>query len=350
MMRKPGPRYGIVSMFVVLGCILLYFIVKNNPYEDIISTIRAQSAYTLAIFVAISVGLMLLQTWRWHLIIQSTGRKVPFSRAFQYKIVGYGISFLTPTPKIGGEPVRAALLEKEGFTYRKSLATITVDKVIELSTMGVLFVFGALVSILFFALPKNTVYLLVGISVIILGVITIFYYKMLENDMFLVKLFRQLGLNKIKLIKGMEQNIITFDRMLIKFYDQHRKVFYKALTISVLSWCAMFFEYYVILVFFGYYLNVAQLFLIITVMGVAYMLPIPLALGVLEAGQVYVFRLLRLNGAAGVGLAMIIRVRDLIWTIVAVILLTYHGFNFRGTYNKALRKDNYKTVEEDLDS
>ena len=189
--RKPGPRYDVVGMFIVLGTILLFTIIKQNPYSAMIETIQSQSAYTLGIFIGISVIMILLQTWRWLLIVRSTGRKVPFSRALQYKIIGYGISFLTPTPKIGGEPIRAALLEREGLTYRKSLATIIIDKVIDISTMGVLFVFGATVSILSFALPKELITLLISLSAVILGVIILFYYKMLQNDKFLLKLFRK---------------------------------------------------------------------------------------------------------------------------------------------------------------
>jgi uncharacterized membrane protein YbhN (UPF0104 family) len=121
----------------------------------------------------------------------------------------------------------------------------------------------------------------------------------------------------------------------------------KIVILSVLNWLSMFLEYKFAIMIFGISnVSFPAIFLIITMMGVAYLFPIPLALGVLEAGQMSTFNALDLNPAAGLGLSMVIRFRDLGWTVLSFIILGVYGFSFKKAYQETIEEGTIKPVEE----
>jgi uncharacterized membrane protein YbhN (UPF0104 family) len=97
--------------------------------------------------------------------------------------------------------------------------------------------------------------------------------------------------------------------------------------LSLLSWAIMFIEYKIVLTIVGYPdASLASVFLIISLLGAAYLVPIPMALGSLEASQVSAFALTSMRSAAGVALALVVRAKDLAWAIIAFIALSFFGF------------------------
>jgi len=61
------------------------------------------------------------------------------------------------------------------------------------------------------------------------------------------------------------------------------------------------------------------------VVGFAYIIPVPAALGALEAGQASLFSLVGLGAGVGVVLSLLIRVRDIMWTFIGLSYLSLHG-------------------------
>lgn len=340
-----GKQYALIALSVVIGFLLIWKIFDEIPIRDVIDAFKTATLQATLGFLIVSLLVMTLNAYRWKVIIQATEKKVPFWLVFQYKIVGFGISFLTPMAKVGGEPLRAALLQRHNIDFKRGLSTVVIDKIIELSTFGILFSMAVVIAVGTYALPKDMFILLISISVVFICAIAYFYYQILNDKNIILRVFKVLRLNKIKKLKGAEKSIIEFEKTLVSFHKNEKKAFNKALSITVVSWIIMFAEFQTALMMFGYTLNFQGLFLVITTMGAAYLFPVPLALGILEAGQISMFKLLGLNTAAGVGLAMIIRSRDLLWTLIGVILLFYFGFNFKTAYKRSIDEGKLKVVK-----
>jgi len=131
------------------------------------------------------------------------------------------------------------------------------------------------------------------------------------------------------LVRRNEHKLVNFEKLIITFYERDRGYFLYAILISFLSWFFMYFEYFFVMKFFGYTLNPLQIFLIFSFVGMAYLFPIPLSLGVLEASQISVFALLNINQAAAIGLAMIIRFKDVLWSIAGFIILFFESLSLK---------------------
>jgi uncharacterized membrane protein YbhN (UPF0104 family) len=83
-----------------------------------------------------------------------------------------------------------------------------------------------------------------------------------------------------------------------------------AIGISGLSWALMITEFYLMVSFLGVSLTLVQLIALLTAARVAYLLPLPGGWGTLEASQVWALSLMGFNPAAGLGLSLLIRLRD----------------------------------------
>ena len=109
-------------------------------------------------------------------------------------------------------------------------------------------------------------------------------------------------------------------------------------------WVLMFLEYRFALLIFGHSATPLQVFLILTGVGIAYSIPIPAAMGILELGQISAAKVLDLSNAAAVALSFLIRARDLVWTAIGLIFLAIYEFDFAKLTRRRAKVD--KTFEQ----
>jgi len=111
-----------------------------------------------------------------------------------------------------------------------------------------------------------------------------------------------------------------------------------ALFVSAVVWVLMLAELGLALHALGLVLTPTQVAAVLVAMRIAFMLPSPGALGTLEAGQVLVFQAMGLDPAAGLGLSLIIRARDVLFGVVGLLLGgVYGGALSLGLLNKRSR-------------
>jgi uncharacterized protein (TIRG00374 family) len=319
----------ISAVFLIAGIIGLYYILRGFSLKSIFDTYRAFDPLTLLFYVITVILIFGVLTWRWDVIMRSRGFKVPFSKLFIYRVIGNSINYLTPGPRVGGEPTQATLLTKHGIEFTEGLSTIFIDKMIDTTNSGLLFVLGAILVGLKYSFPRNTEITLGLGGFIFVTLLAIFYYRMLHSKHFFLHIFRFLRLDrtKIKSLNDFEHGIEKVERIMIEFYNHDRRAFRNSLLISILSWALMFVEYHFATTLLGLHLGIVEMFFIITFIGIAQLFPIPMAVGVLEAGQVSAFTLIDLPGNAGVALAFLVRMKDIAWAVLGLVLLATYGFH-----------------------
>ena len=307
----------------------MYVILKNHSLKDIFQMYSNFNAYILILYIIAVVSIMVVLTWRWDLILRSRNIKVPFKKLLIYRIIGTSINFLTPGPRVGGEPTQASLLTKHKVDFTEGLSTIMIDKIIDTTTSGLLFIIGVVLVGLKYTFPRNTELALTLGGVVFLAIVTLFYYRMLTSQHFFLKIFHFFRLDKIKnkFWKKLEKSIEKIELTMIDFYKMNKKAFVVSLLISIFTWVLMFFEYKFATMLLGLDIGAVEIFFIVTFIGLAILFPIPMAVGVLEAGQVSAFALIRLNASAGVALAFLVRMKDIIWALIGLVLLATYGFH-----------------------
>ena len=68
--------------------------------------------------------------------------------------------------------------------------------------------------------------------------------------------------------------------------------------------------------------SLLQIFLVIAGVSIAYFMPLPAALGVLETIQIFVFALFNSTAASAVALSILVRIKDVWWTLLGLGLLS----------------------------
>ena len=103
-------------------------------------------------------------------------------------------------------------------------------------------------------------------------------------------------------------------------FREHPGALIMAVLISGASWAGMVGEYWLVLGWLGVDLSITQAIGALTAARLAYLLPLPGGLGVLEASQVLALTLLGFNPAAGMAVSLIIRLRDVSMGLVGLML------------------------------
>jgi glycosyltransferase 2 family protein len=323
----PRMRYAIGGM-LLLGFTAIFLIIYSIGWQEITTVLRQASPLFLACYIVTSILIAGVLTFKWKLILKTQGIDVPYHRLFSYRMVGYSVSYLTPTAHVGGEPVRAYLLKREDVPVNTAFSTVIIDKSIELMADILFFFIGALLLINSVAVTGGTKIVLLTLSLILILLMGMFIGGILGKKSMFVTMFRFLRLNSFKKLKPVEKNLAQVEKQIERFYRKEKRMFLIIMLLMALLWVLMFFEYRFVLLMLGQKASPAQIFLILTGVGLAYTVPIPAAMGTLELGQLSAAKVLRLSSATGIALAFIIRARDLVWTAFGLITLMTHHFNF----------------------
>jgi hypothetical protein len=114
------------------------------------------------------------------------------------------------------------------------------------------------------------------------------------------------------------QTVVRSEAQVGELCREHVRYLGAALFISVISWCGVVWEFWYMTRILGLGLEVEQAILGLIAARLAILLPMPAALGVLEAGQALVMSGLGRTPAAGVGIALLIRTRDILLAVSGV--------------------------------
>ena len=156
-----------------------------------------------------------------------------------------------------------------------------------------------------------------------------FYHLTLTEKGFFTTCFRLLRLHKWKLTKKYEKDIKGMESHLIYFFKYNKKGFRNAFLTFLLVWILMFFEFKLALLLLGYNASFVAIFIFFSLVGIAYIIPVPAALGALEFGQSSASVMLGISKSVGLALSIIIRSRDMIWVFLGLSYLALHKINFR---------------------
>lgn len=323
---------------VIIGVISFFYIIGSFSTKEVFEPFLNASWWAITGFILVSFLISVSLTKRWEVINKTVGIKIPFWQLYLYRLAGYCISYVTPGPRVGGEPVVAGLLKKRGINYMQSLSAMVVDKTLDGSVSAVVFIIGTIAAISWFALPQNITLVLIISAVFFAALIAYFYYRMLKGKDFIALLIRFLRLDKIKKIKKYEQKIVSFEKLIIRFYKKEKKAFIIATLLCVVNIVLMFFEYTFVLAILGEKTSAIGIFFIVAFIGAALLFPIPAAIGSLEAGQVSAAAINSMKSSIGFSLSLIIRVRDIIWVIIGFLILFYFGFDIKNYFKKFFRK------------
>jgi len=350
--------------FLILGIALFVSVIMKTGLDTIWLNLRQFSFLNFLFFLLLSTLNFGLYTLRWDIILRhihapgeakgddnshtpahasalhsnshvgtasphdsaekSVHQKVPFTRLFLHRMSGFALSYLTPSAQTGGEPLRILMLQHEGIPSHTAVTSVIIDKALEFAALFVFIGVGITLALIDGSLPANTQIIFGVILVVLLSIIAWFYYSSVKDIGFFSSILRFTHLTRFKRFKKMEEKLIEVEKQMAAFYKNHLKVFLFLIFISLIISAFLLLEHYLVARFMGVRLTFFQTFLASTIPYLAYIVPIPGGLGLLESGHAAIFALLGVNINAFV-LVFIIRMRDMVFVLVGLIHASKQG-------------------------
>ena len=332
-----GAIWPVLTILVV--AVLLYLAVQAAPLEKTWEVMRFLKGWHILALAGLNAVILILMALRWGWILGTlhSGR-VHWPALLSYRLVGFGVSFFTPGPQFGGEPVQVDLLRRrEDVPLSAALSSVYLDRLLDVLANFTFLALGVSVSMLSGLLPGEMAGWAWGGAVVIvalpLGHIGALFTGRRPASWLARRIADwrsgsdQQGKESFwerawAVTREVEQRIATL------CHDQPRNLFFW-IGLSALIWLVMLLEYGLTLRFLGITPSLVEVITAITAARLALLMPVPGGLGALEASQVFATQALGWGAQVGMALSLVIRARDLTLALFGLgwgVVVYHHNF------------------------
>lgn len=329
---KQAGKWRLIRPFLWLwppALILLWWAFGGESIKSLGRVLLGLDPRQMALLLLINLAILLLFSSRWWLLLRAMGYRIPYFSLTAYRVAAFSVSYFTPGPQFGGEPLQVLFLQRRhGVPASAAISSVFLDKLLELLANFTFLILGLLVIITggiaadwfqpWVWLPALSVLLLPGLHMLALR------RGRHPFSEFLARL-KPDGFKHRFLQKGYEV-IQDAERRLADFFMQKPLALLQSVFLSGLIWLALIGEYYLMLSFAGLKVDLSQTVMALTSMRLALLTPLPGGLGAVEASQVLALKALGFSSAEGLLVSLILRGRDF---VVGGLGLWINGWLFR---------------------
>jgi hypothetical protein len=301
-------------MWSLILAALLYWALRNAPLIEIWESLKLLKIWQIAILLVLNAAVLALMAARWWIIVHAENPSVPFLPLIGYRLSVFGLSYFTPGPQVGGEPLQVLYLQRNhGLTFARAASAVIMDKLLEFLVNFLLIGVGAWAIVRVGLIPDDGIRLdlsLIAVGVILLS-LPLVHILLLYNGRHPVSRFL-LSQPFIKQENRGIRLIIVAERMASAFCRKHVRAMFLSIGASILAIVGIAAEYYLMVGFLGMRINAIQVFAALTAMQAAFLMPLPGGLGALEASQVFALGAFGQSASAAISLTLLMRARDIL--------------------------------------
>jgi uncharacterized protein (TIRG00374 family) len=301
-----------IVVYTILA-ILLWWALRTVPFIEIWNALRQLKLWQLGALLGLNALVLLAMTARWWIILRSENPGIPFLKLVQYRLAVFGLSYFTPGPQVGGEPLQVIYLQRDhGVTFARATAAVIMDKLLEFLANFILLGIGLTAALRVGLFTRNSMQALgslIPLAAILLW--PLIHLVMLHRGKYPVSMIIRAASSFMKKRKWM-QLIMISERMAGGFTRRHPRALLAALGFSLLAWAGMAAEYFMMSGFLQAQLTTEQTLAALTAALFAFLIPLPGGLGALEASQVYAMTVFGHPAAIGIGISLLMRARDIL--------------------------------------
>ena len=320
--------FGLIAVIVMLFTFKVSF---AQLWADI-----CHAGYWLFAILGLWIFLYIMNAWTWRIIIQGSGDcPIPFWKILKLTITGFALNYATPAGLMGGEPYKIMELKPYIGTQRATSSVLLFAMMhifahfwFWTSSIAVYLVLAA-----FDILPID-----VGMGVVLLFMVCFcgagiyLFIRGYKNGM-VVKLIRFIshipGLKNWgrKFAESHQEDLQKIDSQISQLQSQNKKSFYGSFALEYVGRVLQSLEIFFMLLLFhadtggGLTFIYAFLILSFTSLFANLLFFMPLQIGGREGGFMMSASGLALTTSAGIFVALIVRLRELFWTALGLLLI-----------------------------
>ncbi len=323
--------YKSVRLITWLIALLLFVaILTQLPFSSLSETVsRLESAQWL-LWILVNLLTILMLVIRWQILIRATGQKTGLVPLLLVRQAGQLVSFITPGPQFGGEPLMVYWLWKN---YRlpgsTALLVVGLDRFMELwVNFAILFlaVLLLLVNTTVDAADWQGVAGVLAALVLLLSLSGVFLIRHpAKMSALLQRISTRWRHHPILGKLDSEWNLIS--QNLRELVGLHKMALVWALVFSLLGWAGMIIELWLLMSFFVPAPDFSGFIVLFVAMRLAFLLPLPGGIGTLEAAVYWAIHGWGLPASVALGLIVLMRLRDAFIMLCALFALRHLNRN-----------------------
>ncbi len=297
---------------LILGLALFTGVIAYQGVGDVLAAV-AVAGWGLLLVTFAHLAVVLIDAMSWRALLDHGTRRSLHRLAWMWWI-GEAVNALLPVAQVGGELVRARLLNRDGVPGAQAGASVVVGLTAGVLTLLMFAAGGAvLMGGVLLAGEDGLPLLRLAVGIAVLGCLLYGFYLAQHRNLFL-----RLGRLVERLASGRDWLALTgdaaaLDRSIVELYRARRK-FLACCAWRLVAWLAGVAEVWLALHLLGYPATFAEAFVLESLGQAARStgFAIPGALGVQEGGFLVVGLQLGIPGEVALGVSLVKRVRDLL--------------------------------------
>lgn len=316
-----GKRVGKLVL-VLVPIPLLWWTFRQVPFSQVWIVLRQVAGAQAGLWLIFNAGLVFLMTGRWWLILRALGYRLPYLFLTGYRLAAFAVSYFTPGPQFGGEPVQVlALRQRHQVPGTTGTASVGLERLLDLIANFSFLVIGMVLALIGARDPGvwrgPGVIFAVGVLCFPLGYLIL----MLAGRQPLVAIIGRLPPRS-------RQNRFILMLQNVESEMSHFCVAYPitvlaASLVSLSAWVGMVFEYWMLARILGLELGLIQVVSALVAARLAFLTPLPGGLGALEASQVLAMQTLGVDPSYGISISLLIRLRDVLFGVGGLLVVLW---------------------------
>lgn len=304
---------------------LLFWIWIQIPWPEVMRLLENLSAGGVLLLILLNLAVVLTASGRWWLILlglRGYRRQINYLKLTGYRLAALGISFFTPGPQFGGEPLQVWVLSRYHTTSTSTaVASVTVDKLLELIVNFAVLAWGIVIVLQTAVLPGQTnrwtLFVAAGLWIGPLWLLWLLARGRTPFSSFLKILFAKRLLQMVptrytaithKLIQTTAASEVEVTRL----YQYAPGALLLALFVTIVNWIFWLIEFWFVYRLLGFQMTFTELMILVTAARIAILLPFPGGVGTLEASQLLAIMAVDQPLTIGISATLIMRVRDIL--------------------------------------
>ncbi|ABR55091.1 conserved hypothetical protein 374 [Methanococcus vannielii SB] len=226
--------------FLILGMAVITAIALKLGLEDVYHIIVGISLYGIFFMVILQVISLFLSAYSLYILLIEKSTNCSMYEVFKIQLIGSFVESITPSVKLGGEPVKIYLLKQStGLSYSELTAMLLVTKFYSLLSFLAILAAALLIGIMYLELPSIIYFSFAGLIGFLILFYTFFninkFFPKNKND---VKKEKRNFMSNLRLVKKVNSFLDTMANFLLKTSkcsEEMLKDYKKALKLLVIS-------------------------------------------------------------------------------------------------------------------
>ena len=322
--------------FFIFGLLVLIIMVTQLDFQEVWAGVRHAGYWFVNVLVLWAI-LYVFNTATWYIIIDSIGNekgvcekcKVGFWWLYKITVSAFALNYATPGGLMGGEPYRIMALSPKVGTERAS-ASVILFVMTHIYSHFWLWLLAVPLYVLTEKVTALSWFILPTMTVICITVIWFFIrgYKrgIAVTGMNILSHFPMVKRWAQPFVERNKEKLHKIDSQIAALHNQNPRTFLVAVILELSCRLLSTLEiYFILLVIMPGQVSVSQCVLIyaFTTLFANMLFFMPLQLGGREGGFLMSTEGLSMTAQAGIFVALIVRVRELVWTAIGLLLIKF---------------------------